>query len=69
MRPKEIRDLGDTELEQKEAEGREELFRLRLRGATGQIENKMKARMARRDLARILTIRRERVAAAEKAGR
>ena len=69
MRPKEIRDLGEDELRQKEAESREELFRLRLRGATGQIENKMKARAARRDLARILTIRRERGAAAQKAGR
>ena len=69
MRPKDIRELGDDELRQKEAEGREELFRLRLRGATGQIENKMKARLARRELARIITIRRERSAAAEKAGR
>ena len=69
MRPKEIRELGEAELQQKESESREELFRLRLRGATGQIENKMKARMARRDLARILTIRRERTAATQKAGR
>ena len=69
MRPSEIRDLGNDELEVKEAEAREELFRLRLRGATGQIENKMKARIARRDLARLLTIQRERARAAEKAGR
>jgi large subunit ribosomal protein L29 len=62
MRPREIRDLGESELVQKEQEMREELFRLRLRGATGQIENKMAAREVRRDLARVLTIKRERAA-------
>jgi large subunit ribosomal protein L29 len=69
MRPSEIRDLDDAELRQKEAETRDELFRLRLRGATGQIENKMKARMVRRDLARLLTVTRQRAAATGKAGR
>lgn len=59
MQPKEIRDLGPEELAAKEGEIREELFRLRLRGATGQVENKMRARQVRRDLARVLTIRRE----------
>lgn len=60
MRLSELRDLGDDELAQKERDFREEMFRLRLRGATGQIENKMKARMVRRDLARVLTLKRER---------
>jgi large subunit ribosomal protein L29 len=60
MRLREIRELGDEELAQKERDFREEMFRLRLRGATGQIENKMKARMVRRDLARVLTLQRER---------
>jgi large subunit ribosomal protein L29 len=60
MRATEIRNLSDAELAQKEAELREQVFRLRLRGATGQIENKMKARLARRELARILTIRGQR---------
>ena len=64
MRPREIRDLGESELAQKEQEMREEIFRLRLRGATGQIENKMAARAVRRDLARVLTIKRERVSPA-----
>jgi len=59
---KDLRDLGEGELAQKERDIREELFRLRLRGATGQIENKMKARMVRRDLARVLTLQRERAA-------
>lgn len=60
MRLNEFRDLGDAELAQKERDIREEIFRLRLRGATGQIENKMKARIVRRDLARVLTLLRER---------
>jgi large subunit ribosomal protein L29 len=60
MRPREIRDTSEAELAQKERDLREELFRLRLRGATGQIENKMRARLVRRDLARVLTVQRER---------
>jgi large subunit ribosomal protein L29 len=66
MRPKELRELGDDELAQKERDIREEIFRLRLRGATGQIENKMKARMVRRDLARVLTLKRERATGARR---
>ena len=69
MQPKEIRDLSDDELAQKANETREELFRLRMRGATGQIENKMRAREVRRDLARILTVEHERATKHEKAGR
>lgn len=60
MRPSELRELDGSALEQREKEIREDLFRLRLRGSTGQIENRMKARQARRDLARVLTILRER---------
>ena len=63
MRPKEIRGLGDAELDQKEKDLREEAFRLRLRAAAGQIENRMAGRVARRDLARVLTIKAERQAA------
>jgi ribosomal protein L29 len=40
-----------------------------MRGATGQIENKMRAREVRRDLARILTVEHERATKHEKAGR
>jgi len=63
MRPKDIRSLGDAELDQKAKDLREETFRLRLRAAAGQIENRMAGRMARRDLARVLTIKAERQAA------
>ena len=65
MRPKELRELGDPELDQKEKDLREETFRLRLRMAAGQTENKMAGRAARRDLARVLTIKAERKASSE----
>ena len=64
MRTTEIRNMSPDELESKESDLREEIFRLRLRGATGQIENKMKARLVRRDLARVLTIKQQRSAGA-----
>jgi large subunit ribosomal protein L29 len=59
MRAKEIRDLTQSELQQKESETAEELFRLRLRRSTGQLENPMLVRHLRRDLARIKTIQQE----------
>ncbi len=65
MQPKEIRELGDPELKQKVEDLREESFRLRLRMAAGQTENKMAGRAARRDLARVLTIKAERKASSE----
>ena len=59
MQAKEIRDLTDSEAQQKESDTAEELFRLRLRQSTGQLENPMLIRKLRRDLARIKTIRHE----------
>ena len=41
MRLNELRDLGDAELAQKERDVREEIFRLRLRGATGQRKGRL----------------------------
>jgi large subunit ribosomal protein L29 len=60
MRPREIREFGLEELAQKEGELVEELFRLKLRKATGQLDNPMRIRAVRHDLARIKTVRRER---------
>ncbi len=56
MRAEELRALGDDELRQKRSELAETLFHLRLRRSTGQMENRMKARDTRRDLARVLTV-------------
>jgi large subunit ribosomal protein L29 len=60
MQAKEIRDLTNEEARQKEGEVAEELFRLRLRKSTGQLENPMLVRRLRRDLARLKTIQHER---------
>jgi large subunit ribosomal protein L29 len=60
MRAKEIRDLTTEEILQKERELAEELFRLRLRKSTGQLDNPMRLRHLRRDIARLKTIQHER---------
>jgi large subunit ribosomal protein L29 len=58
--PDEIRDLGDADILQKIEEAREELFRLRFRSATQPLENPILVRTLRRDIARMMTILRER---------
>ncbi|HEX6314017.1 MAG TPA: 50S ribosomal protein L29 [Gemmatimonadaceae bacterium] len=60
MTATEIRDLTDDEIRDRISETREELFRLRFRSATQQLENPMLIRSLRRDLARMNTILRER---------
>ena len=51
-----LRALSIEQLEAKLAELREERFRLRFRAATETIENPMRFRTIRRDVARVLTI-------------
>ena len=60
MKPQELRDLTDDNLVAKERELREELFNLRFQLATGQVENPMRIRMVRKDIARAKTAARER---------
>lgn len=60
MRAKEVRELSIDEMSQKEREIAEEIFRLRMRKSTGQLDNPMRLRLLRRDLARIKTIRQQR---------
>jgi len=66
VRASEIRDLSQDELTQKVAEMRQELFNLRIQNATGQLENNSRISKVRKDIARILTIARERELAAKK---
>ena len=66
MRPKELRDLSDEELEDKLHERRQELFNLRFQSATGALENSARLRLAKREIARILTVRNERASEPEK---
>ena len=56
MRASEIQNVHDIELVEKLKEAREEAFNLRLRHATGELENTAGLRDAKRDVARLLTI-------------
>lgn len=55
-----FRDLSDMELETRIAETKEELFRLRVQHATLQLADTSQLRHVRRDIARMLTVQRER---------
>jgi large subunit ribosomal protein L29 len=61
LRARELRDLSDEELERRLAESRENLFNLRFQMATGALENSARIGLAKRDIARILTIQAARV--------
>lgn len=60
MKGKEIRELTSQELTQKLDNLKSELFNLRFQLATGQLENPMRIRQVRKDIARVKTIIRER---------
>lgn len=60
MKAEEIRDLSDAELAHELADRRVELFRLRFRRATMELENPKLLGRLRRDIARIKTILHER---------
>lgn len=59
MKATQLRELTREELLQKENELAQQLFTLRLQQATGQIENPAKVRQTRREMARVLTVLRE----------
>lgn len=59
MTTEEIRAWNPEELNDRIVEMEEELFRLRIQNATGQLENPLQVRYLRRDLARCKTVRRE----------
>ena len=61
MKARELRELSDEELERRLAESRENLFNLRFQMATGALDNSARIGLAKRDIARILTIQAERV--------
>jgi large subunit ribosomal protein L29 len=60
LRARELRDLSDEELVRRLAESRENLFNLRFQMATGALENSARIGLAKRDIARILTLQAER---------
>ena len=62
MKASEIRELNDADLTARIAELEEERFRLRFRGATEQLEDPLRQRTIRRDIARLKTVQAERKA-------
>lgn len=60
MSTAELRDFNDTELLERLGEAKQELFNLRFQRATGQLQNSARIAAVKRDIARILTILRER---------
>jgi large subunit ribosomal protein L29 len=55
----ELRDLGDADLREHIETARRELFGLRFQHATGELDNTSSLRQARREVARALTVARE----------
>lgn len=54
-----LRGMAPAELSKEERELREQLWKLRVQRATGQLTNLQKVRQVRRELARVLTVRRQ----------
>jgi large subunit ribosomal protein L29 len=64
MKAKELRELSDDELRAKSGELRGELFNLKVKHSTGQLEGTARLATLRRDVARVETVLREREAVA-----
>ena len=60
MKAKDIRERSDDELRKTLCDLEEQLFKLRFQKSTGQIENPIKIREVRKDIARVLTVINER---------
>ena len=65
MRARDLRGMSDDQLQEALAERRRELFNLRFQSATGALENPARLKLAKREIARILTVRSERELARE----
>ena len=55
-KPSDFREMTVDELKQEEANLRKELFNLRFQKVTGELENPMRIRQTRKDIARVLTV-------------
>jgi large subunit ribosomal protein L29 len=60
MRAEEVRDMSDEDIKARVAELEEERFRLRFRSATEPLENPLRLRTIRKDIARLKTVLTER---------
>jgi large subunit ribosomal protein L29 len=59
MKTRELRDLSNEELQSKATDLKKEMFNLRIQQAMGQIENPMRLRMLRKDIAKAKTLLKE----------
>ncbi|HYB20426.1 MAG TPA: 50S ribosomal protein L29 [Thermodesulfobacteriota bacterium] len=59
MKARELKEMSEAELRQKEKEITEELFNLKFQHATGQLENTERLPQVRKDLARVKTLLRQ----------
>jgi len=66
MKASELRELSITELENKISEAKKNLFNLKFQKASGQLENSMKIKNLKRDIARIETVAKEKEIALQK---
>jgi large subunit ribosomal protein L29 len=66
MEAKELRELSTEDLVQKRSTLRDEITHLKLKRATGRLENPMKLKETKRDLARVETILREKAPGAQR---
>jgi len=64
VKAQQLRDKSVDELRQQESDLREQVFKLRFQKATGQAENPQRIVMVRKELARVLTVIREKSAEA-----
>ena len=60
MKPSELRDLSDDALRERLATMRRDVFGLRMQHATGELDNTAGLKRAKRELARALTVARQR---------
>jgi large subunit ribosomal protein L29 len=59
MKAGEIRNLSAAELDAKLAELKDELFKLRFQQAVNQLDNPMRIKAVKKDIARIMTVQRD----------
>jgi large subunit ribosomal protein L29 len=59
MKSQQVRDMSEDELRGREKELQEQLFKLRFQKSIGQLDNGMKMREIRRDIARVKTVLRQ----------
>jgi len=59
MKPEQIREMSVEDLRGKEKELQEQLFKLRFQKSIGQLDNALKLRETRRDIARVKTVLKE----------